>query len=105
MKDENTNYLLDYRTGGEIGPMKIICINFAVAEGEDYDRTLDWLRRKLMENDRKFTLGDYGPFKDEPVPTPEPEEFIRLPPANHEEDGATRWFIDQTICLAAAIVS
>lgn len=59
------NYLLDYRTGGDLGPMRIISISFAV-DADSYDGTMEWLREKILRNDREFTLGEYGPFKEEP---------------------------------------
>ena len=63
MTDDNRNYLLDFRQSGTIGPMRIITLNFAVAEGKDYDQTVDWLTKKLFDNKRGFTLGEYGPHK------------------------------------------
>jgi len=63
MTDENRNYLLDYRESGDLGPLKIISLNFAVNE-QDYKTTVEWLREKILRNNREFTLGEYGPFKD-----------------------------------------
>jgi len=67
MTDENRNYLLDYRESGDLGPLKIISLNFAVNE-EDYQTTVEWLREKILRNNREFTLGEYGPFKMEEPP-------------------------------------
>jgi len=79
--DANSNYLLDYRECGDLGPMKIISINFAVRE-EDYQTTVDWLREKILRNEREFTMGEYGPFrKDPPSPAviiPDPTEVEEL---------------------------
>ena len=67
MEEEATrNYLLDYRMCGDLGPMRIISINFVVNE-EDAKRTEEWLREKILRNEREFTLGEFGPFKEEPV--------------------------------------
>jgi len=67
MIEENAtkNYLLDYRTGGDLGPMRIISISFAV-DADSYDMTMEWLREKILRNEREFTMGEYGPFKEEP---------------------------------------
>jgi len=67
MSNENRNYLLDYRESGDLGPLKIITINFAVSEDE-YKTAIEWLRGKILRNDREFTLGEYGPFKMEEPP-------------------------------------
>ena len=67
MTDENRNYLLDYKESGDLGPLKIITINFAVSEDE-YKTAIEWLRGKILRNDREFTLGEYGPFKMEESP-------------------------------------
>lgn len=63
------NYLLDYRMCGDLGPMRIISINFVVSE-EDAKRTEEWLREKILRNEREFTLGEFGlgPFKAEMPP-------------------------------------
>ena len=60
------NYLLNYKEGGDLGPMRIIRIDFAV-DADSYDKTMEWLREKILRNEREFTLGEYGPFKEEPV--------------------------------------
>ena len=72
--DANSNYLLDYRESGDLGPMKIISINFAVRE-EDYQTTVDWLREKILRNNREFTLGEYGPFKDPNILVADPKDL------------------------------
>jgi len=65
MEEEATrNYLLDYRMCGDLGPMRIISINFVVNE-EDAKQTEEWLREKILRNEREFTLGEFGPFKEE----------------------------------------
>jgi len=63
-EEATRNYLLDYRMCGDLGPMRIICINFVVNE-EDAKRTEEWLREKVLRNEREFTLGEFGPFKEE----------------------------------------
>ncbi len=63
-EESRKNYLLDYKASGDIGNMKIITINFAVSAGADYDRAIEWMREKLLRNEREFTLGDYGPYKN-----------------------------------------
>lgn len=77
------NYLLDYRESGDLGPLKVIAINFAVSE-EDYKTTVEWLREKILRNEREFTLGEYGPFKEGPAhmvlvadPTEEQKQEIK----------------------------
>ena len=60
------NYLLNYKEGGDLGPMRIIRIDFAV-DADSYDKTMEWLREKILRNEREFTLGEYGPFKEEPI--------------------------------------
>lgn len=79
MTEDNRNYLLDYREGGDLGPMKIISINFAVRE-EDYQTTVDWLREKILRNEREFTMGEYGPFRKDlsSVIIPDPTEVEEL---------------------------
>ena len=103
IEEETTkNYLLDYRTGGSLGPMKIICINFAVAEGDDYGNTIDWLRKKVMENNREFTLGEFGPFKEEPPkiikmdPTPEQVQEVK----DYVQQTGVRAFPDSIVVIS-----
>ncbi|MBE6524468.1 MAG: hypothetical protein E7Z65_06325 [Thermoplasmata archaeon] len=74
MSDENRNYLLDYRESGDLGPLKLISLNFAVNE-EDYQTTVEWLRGKILRNNREFTLGEYGPFKDPNILVADPKDL------------------------------
>ena len=75
------NYLLNYKEGGDLGPMRIIRIDFAV-DADSYDKTMEWLREKILRNEREFTLGEYGPFKEElnvlTVDTEGAEEIKRI---------------------------
>ena len=79
-EEATRNYLLDYRMCGDLGPMRIICINFVVNE-EDAAKTEEWLREKILRNEREFTLGEFGPFKAE-VPIEKSEG--RTEPAHAE---------------------
>ncbi|MBE6524461.1 MAG: hypothetical protein E7Z65_06290 [Thermoplasmata archaeon] len=57
-EESSKKYLLDYRQGGTMGPMKILTMSFAVDE-KDYDKVIAHLSRMLLVNERAFTIGEY----------------------------------------------
>lgn len=71
--DEGRNYLLDYKESGDLGPLKIITINYAV-DAEEYEAAIEWLRRKILANDREFTLNEPAPL----ILTADPERLKGL---------------------------
>lgn len=78
--NDKKSYILDYRNGGGIGPMRIINLNIAMSES-DWREMDKWLQEKLLRNDREISLSDY---KEEELETTPDTSGIIL--CNNEAD-------------------